>query len=125
MTDNNEVRRKAQEAFDNAMRALGEDVDERPKAQMGLLDLGSVGKGIQGADICETSQKAVHSIVGIIAQFSWFIPDKYENPAVAFLTALETVILPAFCGKPIDDAAVKEPTKAKVITNFNAAVKPA
>lgn len=121
-----QTRELALEAYSNALAEL--EGKEKVKAKEGqqLQLFGVEDLEFAGENACTVAQEGIDTIQSIISQFSWFIPDKYENPAVAALTMFETVILPSFCGKTVDQEAVKNPgKKSKVLKNFNTNTAPA
>ena len=68
--------------------------------------------GLEGTSFCAAAPETVKMIEGEINQFSWFIPDKIEIPAMAFLKTLD-FLLPKLCG------AAAEPVKPVVQTNVS------
>jgi hypothetical protein len=107
------TRRKANEVFQSKLRSL----DGRKSAKdEGNMPQSLAGFDIADGNICDIAGKVINSLQKIINTFSWLIPDKIENPALAFLAAAETVIMPAFCGSSTTEAKTETATAAK--TNF-------
>lgn len=90
---NDDVRKKADEAFQKALDDL--EGDKKPKS---ATPLSLSAPAISGGTLCDKAPALVKSAIGLLDSFSWFIPDNIETPLRAFLTVLQNVIMPAFCG---------------------------
>lgn len=112
---NEDTKRQANEVF---QRKLAELDGARAKSKANEEDMprSLTAFDLSGDSVCELAPKIINTIQKLISTFSWLIPDRIENPALAFLAAAETVIMPAFCGTAAATATAAGPTAAK--TNF-------
>lgn len=71
---------------------------ESPKAPEGSmlkgLELPALGS------FCSVASAIIKMLLGVLNSFSWFIPNRPENMARAFLETLDETLLPNICPKP-------------------------
>lgn len=109
-----DLRRKANEAYQAELKRL--EGDKKPKGEIAEMQAQTLGSINLGGNFCDVAPQTIQSLIKVIRQFSWFIPDNIEKPGLAVLRALQ-VVLPEFCAGDAEKKAGE--AKPEVKQNFN------
>lgn len=102
---------KTNEVYQDELARLEQEKGGKAKSTLAVLR-GQALFGLEGSSFCKAAPDTIKAIEGEINTFSWFIPDKVEIPAQAFLKTVD-FLLTQLCG------AAAGPAKPRLKTNVS------